>query len=299
MAVLYATTAAYGVGTGIWIDGVAGESDPGLSFIAPILLGGAVPVSVYLADHYYAFHRGVPESISTGLLLGAVEGVAIAGTQYATSANRWGFGGDATAAFIFSTAFGVGGYAFGEWLRPDSRSLTFIASGGAWGAIAGSEFGAALGGACPSAAAPGALAAPCTSSSWTNGASIVGLIGYNLGLAGAGALSIKYMPSWRSQAWMWGGFLIGTAASSVVYFAYIGSSDDPRHGLIANSLGGLAGLGIAAALTANMKDDNATNNAVQRGEWKPPFQLAMQPVVSPLYGSTETKGVAMSISGEF
>jgi hypothetical protein len=298
MAVLYGTSIAYGVGSGIWIDGVASESDPGLSFIAPILLGGAVPVSIYLADHYYAFHRGVPESISTGLLLGAVEGVAIAGTQYSNSANPWGFGGDATAAFIFSTVGGVGGYAFGEWLRPDSRSLTFIASGGAWGAIAGSEFGAALGGTCP---APGASVTPCTitGSSWTEATSIVGLIGYNLGLAAAGAVSVKYMPSWRSQGWMWGGFLLGTAASSLVYFAYIGSSDDPRHGLIANSLGGLAGLGLAAALTTNLKDDNGTNNAVQHGEWKPPFQLAMQPVYSPIYGSTETKGIAMSVSGDF
>jgi len=298
MAVLYGTTIAYGVGTGIWIDGAAGLSDPGLDFIAPILFGGALPVSLYFADHYYPLHRGVPESISTGLMLGAVEGIAVAGTQFATSSagNHWGFGGDATATWIFSSVGGVGGYVFGEWLRPDSRSLTFIASGGAWGAIAGSEFGAALGGSCPSVAD---LANPCSSSSWTNGASVAGIIGYNLGLAATGAVSVKYMPSWRSQAWMWGGFLIGTAASSVVYLAYIPSSADPRHGLIANSLGGLAGLGIAAALTANMKDDNSTNNAAQHGQWKPPFQLGMQPIASPVYGSTETKGVAMNISGEF
>jgi hypothetical protein len=296
MVVLYTTAAAYGVGTGIWLDGVTQLSDPGPSLIAPIVLGGAVPVGIYLADNYYAFHRGVPESISTGLLLGAVEGTAIAGTAWANSTNHWSFGADATSAFLFSTAGGVGGYVFGEWLRPDSRSLTFIASGGAWGAVAGTEFGAAIASACP---APGASVTPCQGSGWTAGASIVGLIGYNVGLAGTGILSARYMPSWRSQAWMWGGFLLGTAASSVVYFAYIGSSDDPRHGLIANALGGLAGLGIAAAVTANWKDDNATNNAVHNGEWKPPFQLAMQPVSSPLYGSTETKGIAMSISGDF
>jgi len=127
----------------------------------------------------------------------------------------------------------------------------------------------------------------------------VGLIGYNVGLAATGALSIKYMPSWRSQAWMWGGFLIGTAASSVVYFGYIGSSDDPRHGLIANSLGGLAGVGLAAALTASWKDDNGTSNSVQHGSWTPPFQLSMQPVTSPLYGSTQTKGVAMILWSDF
>jgi hypothetical protein len=293
MVVLYGTSVAYGIGTGIWIDGVAGVSDPGPAFIAPILFGAAVPVGLYFTDRYSPFHRGVPESISTGLWLGAVEGIAIAGTQRETASHAWGFGGQATATWVFATGGGIGGYAFGEWLRPDSRSLTFIASGGAWGAIAGSEFGAALGGSGASCVAPNSC------SSWTEGASIVGLIGYDLGLAATGALSIKYMPSWRSQAWMWGGFLLGTAASSVVYFGYIGSADNPRHGLIANSLGGLAGVGLAAALTANMKDDNGTSNAAQHGAWTPPFQIAMQPVTSPLYGSSQTKGAALTVYGDF
>jgi hypothetical protein len=96
---------------------------------------------------------------------------------------------------------------------------------------------------------------------------------------------------------MWVGFLAGTAASSIVYLFYIGSSADPRHGLIANSLGGLAGVGLAAALTANMKDDDGTNNAVKHGLWTPPVDIGVRPVTSPIYGSTETKGVALTASG--
>lgn len=286
MAVLYGTSIAYGVGAGIWIDSLAGGFDPGLDFIAPVLIGGAVPVGLYLTDHYYPFHRGVPESISTGLLLGAVEGIAIAGTQWqhaggnAPGNTSWSFAGQATATWAISTAGGIGGYAFGEWLRPDSRSLTFIASGGGWGALAGTELGAALG-----------------SGDWKDGASIAGLIGYNAGLIATGAISTRYMPSWRSQGWMWVGFLAGTAASSLVYLFYIGSSADPRHGLIANSLGGLAGVGLAAALTANMKDDDGTNNAVKHGLWTPPVDIGVRPVTSPIYGSTETKGVALTASG--
>ena len=286
MAVLYGTSIAYGIGTGIWIDGLVGGFDPGLDFIAPILIGGAVPVSLYLTDHYYPFHRGVPESISTGLLLGAVEGIAISGTQWQLAGGNspgntsWSFAGQATATWILSTAGGVGGYAFGEWLRPDSRSLTFIASGGGWGALAGTELGAAIG-----------------SGDWKSGASIAGLIGYNAGLLATGAISTRYMPSWRSQGWMWVGFLAGTAASSLVYLFYIGSSADPRHGLIANSLGGLAGVGLAAALTANMKDDDGTNNAVKHGQWTPPFDVGVRPVTSPIYGSTQTVGASLTASG--
>jgi hypothetical protein len=310
MAVLYGTTIAYGIGSGIWIDGLAGVGDPGIAFIAPVLLGAALPVGIYAADRYYPFHRGVPESISTGLLLGAVEGMAIAGTQWQLSSNTagtsgggpgaWSFGGDATATWLFATGGGLGGYLFGEWLRPDSRSLTFIASGGAWGAIAGSLIGAGAGGT--TCAANGVIGPPScstTESDWANGASVVGIIGYNAGLAATGIVSVKYMPSWRSQQWMWGGFLMGTAASSLVYLFYIGSSDDPRHGLIANGLGGLAGVAVAGVLTSHMKDDNGTNNAVQHGAWTPPFQVAMRPVLSPLYGSTQTTGAQLTAWGEF
>jgi hypothetical protein len=303
MVVLYGTSVFYGIGTGLWLDGVAGESDIGFASIAPIVFGAAVPVGLYGFDHYYPFHRGVPESISTGLLLGAVEGVAIAGTQWQLSGGgnpgntSWGFGGQATATWLFATGGGVGGYVFGEWLRPDSRSLTFIASGGAWGAISGSLFGAGVGSSAPCPVQlPGQP--PCTAA-WADSASVVGLIGYNVGLAATGILSIKYMPSWRSQQWMWGGFLLGTAASSIVYLGYIGSADDPRHGLIANGLGGLAGVAIAGVLTAHMKDDNGTNNAVQHGAWTAPFQLAMRPVTSPVYGSTQTTGAQLTAWGDF
>ena len=171
-----------------------------------------MPVSLYLTDHYYPFHRGVPESISTGLLLGAVEGIAISGTQWqraggnAPGNTSWSFAGQATATWaIFHGGAESVGTRFGERLRPDSRSLTFIASGGGWGALAGTELGAALG-----------------SGDWKDGASIAGLVGYNAGLIATGAISTRYMPSWRSQGWMWVGFLAGTAESSLVYLFYIG-----------------------------------------------------------------------------
>ena len=56
---------------------------------------------------------------------------------------------------------------------------------------------------------------------------------------------------------------------SLVYLFYIGNSPDAHHGMIANAVGGLAGLGLAAALTANMSD---TAKA-----WVPPFQIGVAP----------------------
>ena len=67
------------------------------------------------------------------------------------------------------------------------------------------------------------------------------------------------------------GDVLGMLATTPVYLFYIGSDADPRHGLIANAVGGLAGIGLAAALTANMTDAPGT------GSWTPPFQLAVSP----------------------
>ncbi|HEY2511687.1 MAG TPA: hypothetical protein VGI39_12550 [Polyangiaceae bacterium] len=265
MLVLYGTTIGWGVGTGVWIDALAGSSDPGISVIAPLLFGAAAPISMFLWDNYTPFDRGVPASISTGLMLGAVEGIAVSATQWELSgegknvpSGTWGFGGNATATWILSTAGGVGGYAFGEWFNPDPRSLAFIGSGAGWGAISGSFIG---------------MGAAGSGDSWKGGAAVGGMIGYNLGMVSNAAFGIfGYVPSWRTQQAMWLGYLIGTAGSSLVYLFYINNNNDIRHGMIANGIGGLAGVGIAAAMTANLKDPDQTSKG-----WTPPFQVGFAP----------------------
>jgi hypothetical protein len=258
MAYLYGIGAAYGVGTGIWVDSLAGVSDPGIALIAPLLLGGAMPIGAYVWDSQQELDRGVPSSIATGLLLGGVEGIAIDGLQWQLTGNggqdTWKFGTWTSVTFLTATAGGVGGYAFGEWLQPDPRSLAFIASGAGWGSIAGILFGS------------GVVSADAD---WADGSAVWGFSGYNAGIVATGVLSAVYTPSWETLKYMWMGDLIGTAATTPVYLFYLGGGQI-RHGLIANAVGGLAGLAVAAALTANMTD-SAT------GSWTPPFQLALSP----------------------
>ena len=225
MTFLYGTSALYGVGSGIWLDSLFKTSDPGIALILPLALGAAAPIGAYFWDDYSKFHRGVPASMATGLSLGAVEGIAIAGAQWQAadsgrSSGAWSFKTETTVTWIFATGGGVGGYAFGEWLRPDPRSLGFIASSAGWGALSGMMFGAGVSGR-----------------DWKDGASIAGLIGYNAGIGISGVLSTVYVPSWSSQKYMWLGFLAGTAVASVVYVGYLFSDADPKHGLIANSVG--------------------------------------------------------------
>jgi hypothetical protein len=258
MLYLYGVSLAYGVGTGVWVDALAKESDPGIAFIAPLVLGAAMPLGVYAWDYNAEFNRGVPSSIATGLLLGGVEGMAISGLQWQMTGNggpnSWSFRTWTTITFATATGGGVGGWAFGEWLRPDPRSLGLIASGAGWGAIAGILFGSGVVGG-----------------DWKDGAAVWGFAGYNAGILATGAISTAYVPSWQTIKYMWLGDLLGTLATTPVYLFYIGSDADPRHGLIANAVGGLAGLGLAAALTANMSDPPGT------ASWTPPFTLTVSP----------------------
>jgi hypothetical protein len=286
MSFLYGMTLAYGVGTGIWIDALGKITDPGLAILAPIGFGAAFPIATYFWDDWSRFHRGVPSSMATGLALGAVEGLAISGVHWQHTGNgpitSKSFQGYTTLTFLGATAGGIGGYAFGEWLRPDPRSLAFIASGAGWGALTGTFFGAGVSGR-----------------DWKDAASIAGLVGYNAGIAATGVLSTFYVPSYNTLKYMWLGYLAGTAAASVVYVFYLFSDSDPKHGLIANAAGGLAGLGLAAALTADMKDDDDT----RRAGYKPPlpFQLGMTPVPPPpgMSMTNAPSGSMLSAFGQF
>jgi hypothetical protein len=256
MAYLYGVGAAYGFGTGMWLDSLAHVSDPGIWVITPIALGVAAPIGGYFWDRWDEFNRGVPSSIATGLLLGGVEGVAIGGLQWQLSGNggpnTWAYSTQTSVTFFTATAGGVGGWFFGEYARPDPRTLGFIASGAGFGTAFGVLFGTGVDSA--------------------NGAAVWGFAGYNAGIAAAGILSTQWTPSWQTLKYMWAGDVLGTLATTPVYLFYIGSSADPRHGLIANALGGVAGLAIAAALTANLKDPGTAEG------WTPPFQLAMSPM---------------------
>jgi len=239
-----------------------------------------MPVGVYFWDDNTTIHRGVPASVSTGLLLGALEGTAISGMQWQFtggengSSRQWKFQTWTTLTWLLSTGGGIGGYAFGEWLRPDPRSLSFIASGAGWGAVSGTLFGAGVVGG-----------------DWKDGAAVWGFVGYNAGILATGALSTVYTPSYNAQKWMWIGYAAGTAVGCIVYPFYIGNDAPFRHALIANSLGGVAGIGLAAVFAGQMSDDEPTSPGGTRRAYAPPFHIGFAP--------TPGGGGALSVFGQF
>jgi hypothetical protein len=272
MTALYVTTALWGVGTGIWLDSLAKIKDPGVAIIMPIAFGAAAPIGAFFWDDQAGpLHRGVPASVSAGLALGAVEGISVAGVQwqYNRNANKdWPFATQTTVTWIFATGGGVGGWAFGEAVRPDPRSMGFIVSGAGWGAASGTMIGIAASG-----------------KDWKDGAAVAGIIGYNVGIVGAGAISLAHTASWESQKYMWLGYLGGALVGCLVFPLYLFSDADPKHGFIGPALGGLAGVGIAGALTWNLKDPGD-----KRGQtFKPPVDFAMMPPprLDPRMGATQ------------
>jgi len=239
---LYGSSVAWGVGTGIWIDAEAGVDDPGLMLIAPAVIGVTAPLGVFLVDHF-AFRSGMPEglpsAISAGMLVGAGEGLGVAGHQWVTADadGEWGFRGLARAEVLGATLGGAAGVGLYYWLRPAPETNILIASSTFWGASIGSFFGG------------GASAAWASWGDTNDSLSLGGLIGFNTAVGGAVAASILWTPSFNQLGWMWGGYTIGTVASLPVYIFYAGSEDhDPRRGLIFQGVAGTIGLGLGAFL---------------------------------------------------
>jgi hypothetical protein len=244
MPFLYGAGIGYGVGTGIWIDIVAKIDDPGLNLVMPLVLGGAGAVGTYLWDQNTTLHRGVPSTTALGTALGFGFGVGIGLTQLQVSkkGSEWGIGTISTLTFLTTTGGAVGGYFFGDWLRPDPRSASFIASGAAMGTLSFLQIGVGVG---------------KTGRDYFDAGSVMATIGYAAGTVGTAALSAVWTPSLQTQKWMWIGYGTGTVAGALVFPFYLATSGDPdraSRGFVATGLAGLAGASVAAVLAADLKD---------------------------------------------
>ena len=279
MGALYVTGAIYGIGTGIWLDALGKIDNPGPAVVMPILFGAGVPIGLWAWDRGVGgLHRGVPASIAAGLVLGGVEGIAINGVQWQYTRERnndWSFQTQTTVTWIMATAGGVGGWAFGEWLRPDPRGLTFTVSAAGMGAVSGSLIG---------------IASQNRHQDWKDGASVAGIIGYNIGIVGGAALSIVHTPSYYSQKWMWIGYAGGAVAGSLVFPFYL-ALDNPNYksGLIGPALGSIAGAALAGALTFDSKDNG-------QATYKPPVDLNVGaiPPLTPVSAQNTASGRAVA-----
>jgi hypothetical protein len=232
MATLYATSAAFGLGVGVWIDVETGLKDPALLLIPPALLGVAAPVTAYVLSQP-SLPRGVPGAIATGMLIGAGEGLGIASLQMVTSEEPWGFGGLARAVGIGTVAGGAAGFLVGELQQPSPNISAFAASGVVWGTIIGSAVGLGT-----SEAGIGWQRA-------NNPTARGGLIGFNAGLAVTMGLSTLFVPTLDQLEAMWLGGAIGSMLSLPVYLFYIGDGPPAKRGLVFSATAATLGIVVA------------------------------------------------------
>lgn len=229
---LLVTSAAYGIGLGIWLDAELGLSDPAQVLIPPTLLGVAVPVTAYILDRP-ALPRGVPGAVAAGLVIGAGEGLGIASLQMVTSDNPWGLKGMSRSVAIGSSLGGIGGIAVGLLQEPSPNISAFVTSGVVWGSLIGSAVGLGV-------ARDGD---PFSRANDRMGRG--GLIGFNVGLVATTALSTAFVPTLDQLTGMWLGGGIGALVSLPVYLFYLGDGGPPaKRGLLFTATA--ATLGIVA-----------------------------------------------------
>jgi hypothetical protein len=279
---LYATSVGYGAGLGIWIDSEIGLTDPGLLLIAPSVLGIAAPIGVYVLDHP-SMPRGKPAAISAGLLLGAGEGLGIAGTQFAiaSEADAWGFRALGRSLAIGATVGGVGGYFVGEFADPSPKVSGFVLSGAMWGTFVGASFGY---GVSPAGVGYGES---------NDSGAIGGLVGFNVGMLATAALSMAFVPSWGQITGMWEGAGIGAAASLPVFLFYAGDNSPPaKRGLVFTGTAML--LGIAAGAVFSSGGTDADSSRLEPGDGPPRPGFATITSVAPF---STPGGAGLSVGG--
>jgi len=253
IAVLYGTSAGLGATIGLWFDAEAGIKDPGLQFIAPVVLGLAAPVGVYFLD-YPPLPKGMPAAISAGIFLGIGEGINIWSYQFA-SANQddaWRFKGASRAMAIGGTLGAGAGFALGYYQEPSPKSSFLIGSAAVWGSIVGSMVGY------------GASNADYDFDRANDSGALGSLIGYNVGMAAAGGLSALYVPAWDSIGWMWAGAGIGAAAGIPLYLVYAGSDSPAKRGLILHGVAVTLGIAAGGIFSSHLTDTFASDSTDTR-----------------------------------
>jgi hypothetical protein len=252
---LYALSVGYGIGTGIWLDAELGIDDPGLQFLPPAILGVAAPVSVFFLNRP-RMPRGMPAAISAGLVLGTGEAIGIAGYQFvhAEPGDEISFRGFSTAVFLGSTAGAAAGYVTAVTMEPSPKTSILLVSSAAWGTVVGSMFGY------------GSSTSGTSFGMANDTAALGGLIGFNVGMVGAAALSTVWVPSYESLSWMWIGFGAGLAVSLPVYLFYAGGDHDARRGLIVQGTVGTLGLVAGAVFTIDARDFGANERKYEEHE---------------------------------
>ncbi|HET7538271.1 MAG TPA: hypothetical protein VFK05_00315 [Polyangiaceae bacterium] len=244
MTLLYSTAFIYGLGTSTWVALLTQPKNVGGAVLPFALLTTAAVGGVSLADSYRPFRRGVPQSIASGAYLGLGEGVWLVGIQHAGAARRddgsnWDSKRVASVLWGGATLGAIGGGVVGALRQPTPGRVSFTLSTSLWGGLVASFAGAAL---------------SANEERRTEQAFTVGMVGYNVGLAGGLIFAPSVAPSVARVRLIDLGGIGGGLIGAGVYSLALGSADS-RGSLGAASVGSLLGLGFTWWATSGMPSD--------------------------------------------
>lgn len=149
LVVLLGTAPAYGVATGFFLDSLLIRRRNSPTSGVPLLalgITGFAGLSIAMLEYAGKFRYGVPQSISTGIVMGAAEGISIA-TFAVTSKNGnsdYGYRTFTSLTWGFATAGGIAGGILGSTMTTSpGRSAWVGTTGLVTGLLAGGIAGAA------------------------------------------------------------------------------------------------------------------------------------------------------------
>ena len=161
---------------------------------------------------------------------------------------------------------GAGGYAMAYYQEPSPKTSLFVGSSVVWGSVVGSMIGY------------GSTKKGLDFGEANDGASIGGLVGYNVALGATAAISMAYVPSYESIGWMWIGGGIGAAAGLPIYLAYAGSDKPAKRGLIFQGITTALGIGAAGIFTSGMTDSYGSTDAPDRPQVAQITMVGIMPI---------------------
>lgn len=259
LSVLYTTAFAYGFGTSAW---VALQVQPG-SFAAAIVpfvaITGAAVGGVALADNLEPFKLGMPQAISAGVYLGALEGVMLTGYHHAVAKRRennrtMGARSVSTVLWAGATLGGVAGGVLGALREPTPGRVSFAASGGLWGGLLASFAGAASEG---------------RTGYRVEKAFGIGAIGYNAGLIAALIASPHLSPSVARVRLVDLGGLAGGLVGAGTYMLIADDAANARATFGISAAGAAVGLGLAWWATSDMAEQHYPKPLTALGNLRP------------------------------
>ncbi|MCA9541401.1 MAG: hypothetical protein KC620_21025, partial [Myxococcales bacterium] len=253
IAGLYVDGLVYGLGTGGWLATLA-DADSAAGYILPALLfAGTATAGIAIADvKADAFGYGVPRTISAGLRVGLMEGVAWTLWHEAAAADGDGWSRETVTTVIWlgPTVGGAIGAVVGHRFSPTPGAAAMVESGALWSALF---------------AGMGVAALVADDDQADDAFMLAAALALNVGAAGGAVLAGVTEPSAARVRFLDLGALAGGLTFGGLYLSIADEDSDSQVGFGITALGIGTGLATAWLLTDGMARDPFLGPAPEAG----------------------------------